>query len=417
MKLTVIGAGSSYTPELLEYLGREPKLGLRELCLYDIDTGRLDAVAGFCLRYAGHLGLPFAITATGNQGQALRGADFVITQIRVGGNAARALDEDIPLSMGLIGQETTGAGGFAKALRTIPQMLDLAEAMREFCPEAWMINYTNPTGILAEAVHRHADIKMAGLCSGGMIAPGIVAEAAGCPREAVTFDLVGLNHLSFSYNLHIDGQPISPEVWEAICAAREPEDSAIMRHIAAIPSGYLQYYYHASRRVRELREAPVTRARQVMALEKDIFADFADPDCHAKPASLEKRGGGGYAEVAIGAIKAISRNCPIHLSANLPNRGTVDFLPDDASVETLCRVDAKGFHPLPITPPPRAVTGLIAAVKAYETMTVQAAVTGDRTAARMALTAHPLCGDWDVAGELLDKLLDAHRAYLPRFFA
>jgi len=417
MKITIIGAGSPYTPELIGKLAEEQQdMSVSEICLMDIDERRLEIMHGYCNRFGKQLGLKAAITKTGDRRRALDGADFINTQIRVGGNRARVNDEKIPLARKLIGQETTGAGGFAKGLRTIPVMLDIAHDVEEICPDAWIVNYTNPSGLVAEAVTRYSKAKIAGLCSGGFTGRGAVVKALGVKPEQVRYDLFGLNHLSFAYNITVDGRPLTEEQFEKTAEAAGDPGKEIIRLWRAIPISYLNYYCHTAAKVKELSEAPMTRGEQVLALEDELYAAFADPACNTRPAVLDKRGGGGYAELAILSIKAISKNRETWMPANVPNRGTVRFLPDDAVIETMCMVNASGYHPLLIGPPPKAVWGLVSAVKNYEQLAVEAAVSGSRETALLALMAHPLVRDYDIAAALLPELLEANRNYLPRFF-
>ncbi|MCL1909768.1 MAG: 6-phospho-beta-glucosidase, partial [Kiritimatiellaeota bacterium] len=315
MKIAIIGAGSPYTPELIGKLAEvQNEMPVREICLMDIDERKLDIMRGFSQRFAKHLGLRVEIIATTDRARALDGADFVNTQIRVGGNRARVNDEKIPLARGLVGQETTGAGGFAKGLRTIPVMLDIARDMQRLCPDAWMINYTNPTGLVAEAVTRFTKTKMAGLCSGGFHGRNLTAARLGVEPGRVRCDLFGLNHLSFSYNITVDGKTLTEAEFEKV-AGGDP----VIKLLRAIPIGYLDYYFHTAAIVAKLQAAPQTRGEQVLAMEDELYAAFADSACDTRPAVLDKRGGGGYADVAISAMKAIHLNTETWLPANVPN--------------------------------------------------------------------------------------------------
>ena len=416
MKITIIGAGSVYTPELIGKLSfEERELPLDEICLMDIDERKLDIMHGFCTRYGARLGLRARITKTADRKAALDKADFINTQIRVGGNSARVKDEKIPLSHGLIGQETTGAGGFAKGLRTIPAMLDIARDVEKICPDAWIINYTNPTGLVAEAVIKYSEARIAGLCAGGFNAQWVTAEALGVPAESVRYDLVGLNHLSFAYNITVDGRPVNDREFAKIAEAAG--DKRLYTMLGAIPIGYLRYYLHTADMLKSMLASGKTRGEQVLEMEAGLYEDFADPNRDTRPESLDKRGGGGYSDCAVSAIKAIYLNRDTWSVANIANAGAVKFLPDDAVVETPCIVNANGFRPIVSSPPPKAVWGLISAVKNYEQLAVEAAVTGSRELALMALVAHPLVRDYDVASALLPDLLEGNREYLPRFFS
>lgn len=417
VKICVIGAGSPYTPELVERLSKmQEELPVNEIMLMDINENRLDIMHAFCIRYAKHLGFDVEITKTIDKKKAIYGSTFINTQIRVGGNDARVTDERIPLSMGLIGQETTGAGGFAKGLRTIPAMLDIARDVEELVPDAWIINYTNPTGLIAEAVNKYTKAKIAGLCAGGMFAQHWVSGALGVKPESVRYDFAGLNHMNFSYNITVNGRPLTDEEFAKAAAQVGSVDTDLIVKLGALPSPYLQYYYHTAKKVSTIKAAGKTRGEEVMEIEKQIYEDFANPNSYTKPESLAKRGGGGYSEIATTVMNAIYNNRDTWVVVNVPNRGTLSFLPDNAVIETACMVNASGITPLILTQPPKAVWGLIAAVKNYEQLTVEAAVTGCRDTALLALTVHPLVNDYDKAKELLPRLLEVNRKYLPQFY-
>lgn len=418
MKICVIGAGSPYTPELLDRLSllRE-ELPVKEIMLMDIDETRLDIMYEFCKRYQKHLNFDVKITKTTDRREAISGCTFVNTQFRVGKNEARVRDEKIPLSMDLIGQETTGAGGFTKGLRTIPVMLDIAKDVEELAPDAWIINYTNPTGLVAEAVNRYAKAKIVGLCAGGMFAQGWTQQALGVDPEEVRYDFIGLNHMNFSYHISVHGREITEEEFSQVARQMDSVDHDLILKLGAIPSPYLQYYFHTGKKVEQFQKAPQTRGEEVLDLEREIYQEFADPTVCTKPQSLKKRGGGGYSELATLVMSAIYNNRDTWAVVNVPNCGAVRFLPDDAVIETPCMINASGITPLVVKQPPKAVWGLIAAVKNYEQLAVEAAVTGDYDKALLALVAHPLVRDYDKAKVLLPKLLEANREFLPQFYS
>jgi 6-phospho-beta-glucosidase len=416
-KIVIIGAGSSYTPELVEKLSRtQDAVPVDELRLMDIDEKRMDIVAGFCRRYAARLGFNLHITTTTSRAQALDGVDFVDVQLRVGGNAARINDEKIPLKYGLIGQETTGPGGMMKGFRTIPVMLDIARDVEIYSPNAWIINYTNPTGLVSEAINTNTRAKILSLCSGGLFPGEQAARKLQVPVSTVRYDYIGLNHMNFAYNFTIEGRKITDEEYDAILEDTGILSTKLLRRLRLYPSPYLQYYFETSSRIKHLREAKQTRGEEVLALEKKIFAAYADPSINEKPQALAERGGGGYSDVAISVISAIWNNCDAWIIANVPNQGTIQFLPDDAVIETPCIINAAGARPLIIPDLPQAVWGLISAVKNYEQLAVKAAVEGSRELAELALLAHPLVGDYGIIVPLLDDLLEANRQYLPQFF-
>ena len=417
MKISIIGAGSSYTPELFEKLAEiRERFPVKNITLMDIDGSRLEAVHSFCGRYALHLGLDIKLESTTDLNKAVYGADFIITQIRVGGNQSRVKDEKISLAAGFIGQETTGPGGFMKALRTIPAMLNIARSVEKNAPDAWIVNYTNPTGIVSQALHDNTRVKCAALCAGGVRTAWKAADALGVDSKDVQFDIFGLNHLNFSYNIKIRGRPVTEAEFLKIAEQSGEVNAEIAVKLGAIPSGYLQYYYHRLKKTEALRNAPKTRGEVVLELEKEIYSDFRNPAVSDKPKSLEKRGGGGYSAVAIGAMDAIYNNRDTWAVVNVPNRGVFSFLPDNAVMETAVMINANGIRPLVSAPPPNAVWGLVSMVKNYEMLTASAAVSGDRDTAILALTHHPLVMDYDAAKSLFEKLLEAHRDLLPQFF-
>jgi 6-phospho-beta-glucosidase len=413
MKIAIVGAGSVYTPELFEKMAEiKEQLPIKKITFMDIDERRLEAVSSFCKRYAHHLGLDVEMESTTDLDRAVYGADFVNAQIRVGGNAYRIFDEKIPLSMGLIGQETTGAGGFMKAMRTIPAMINIARKIEKNAPDAWLINYTNPTGIIAQALHDHTDVKCAALCSGGIRPAWRAASVLGVDDKDVRCDVFGLNHLNYAYNFTVRGRALTDDEFARVAADVSEVSTELSVKIGAVLSGYLQYFYHRNKMVTEMQAAPKTRGEIVLELEKEIFNDFLNPAFHDKPPSLQQRGGGGYAEVAMGIMDAIYNNRDTWHVVNVPNRNVFACLPENAVVETAVLVNAGGIRPLAAGPPPKAVWGFVSMVKNYEMLTAEAAVTGDYDTALLALTHHPLVHDYDVARVLLDRMWEANKAYL-----
>lgn len=417
MKICVIGAGSPYTPELIDKLSAmREALPVGEIALMDVDQTRLEIMYGFCKRYAKHLGFDVEITRTMDRKEAIKGCTFVNSQFRVGLNEARVRDERIPLAMNLVGQETTGAGGFMKAMRTIPAILELARDVEELAPDAWIINYTNPTGLVAQAVNSYTKAKMVGLCAGGMFAQHWAADALGVAPESVRYDFIGLNHMNFSYNLSVNGRKLTTEEFEKTAEQVGSVSKDLILKLGALPSPYLQYYFHTGHKVAAMNQAPQTRGEEVIEIEKELFAEFADEQNFEKPKSLQKRGGGGYSEIATMVMNALYNNVDTWVVANIPNRGAVKFLPEDAVIETACVVNAAGLTPCVVSDPPKGVWGLVSAVKNYEQLAVEAAVKGDLDLAYLALTAHPLVRDYDVVEKLLPQLMEANRDLLPQFY-
>lgn len=433
LKIAVIGGGSTYTPELVEgFLGGA--VPVRELALLDIDPAKLAVVGGLAQRMAQAAGGEVAVTLTDDRAQALDGADVVITQFRVGGLAARILDERIPLRHGLVGQETTGPGGFAKALRTIPVILDLNYEMAERCPDAWLINFTNPSGLLTEALRLHGRGNFVGLCNYPLTLKMKAADVLGVEEERLELDYFGLNHLSWT-RVRVDGQDRTEELIERMIAMPEFRensgyafDPVRLRELQLIPSGYLRYYYDTAKMVGELQAAPQTRGERVRDVEAELLRAYADPDLREKPAGLQERGGAWYSTAAVRVVRDLwSTEGGTHV-LNVPNDSALCTLPPHVIVEAPARVAQGAISSLPVVScadsqpmvrdflVPLEVERLIARVKAYELHAVSAAVYGSRELAVAALEAHPLLdGRHDVIPTLLDELCAAHRDYLPQF--
>ena len=414
MKLVIIGAGSSYTPELIhgliEHYGALP---FSNVCLMDIDKRRLEILTGLSQRMLSQAALPIAVTSTTERRRALEEAVFVNSLIRVGGMDARISDERIPLKYGVIGQETTGPGGMMKALRTIPVVLGLAKDMVEVCPNAWLINYTNPSGILAEALGKHSRVRFVGLCSGPKGWIGAICRLMNVDPGQANVDWIGLNHLGFATRVWVDGRDATGQAIEAVAShwGIAPE---WLQTLGLIPASYLRYYYHHTAVVQQAQEpGHRTRGEQVRDIEAELLRQYADPGLAEKPELLAKRGGGGYSDVAFAAMRAIHHNTGERQILQVPNQGAVDGIADDAAVEIPCVVDRLGPHPIRMGAIPLPIRGLIQAVKAYESLTVQAAVEGSKRVAMQALMAHPLVPSWEVARPMLDELLTANRPWLP----
>ncbi len=424
LKICVIGGGSTYTPELMEgFIEKQAELGLATVTLMDIDQDRLRVVGGFCERMIRAAGSPIRLVLSTDRTQALEGADYVISQIRVGGNAQRVIDEKTPMPYGIVGQETTGPGGFAKALRTIPVMLSVAADMEKLCTQAWLINFTNPSGLITEALVRHSKVRVIGLCNLPINMIHQVAGYLGVPPGRISLDYVGLNHLSWMKGAYLDGQEVTEVVLakaieEANQAAEghSPFSPELIRMLGMLPCYYLRYYYHHDEVVEEQKKADKTRGEQVQEIEERLLAMYADPQLATKPEELEKRGGALYSTAAVSLIAAIVGNKnEVHI-VNCRNRGAIADLPEASVVEVPCLVGAAGPIPLTAGHVPVLARGLVHSVKAYEELTIEAAVTGDRRIALQALVTHPLVPSFGVAKALLSSTLQANREYLPQFF-
>jgi 6-phospho-beta-glucosidase len=429
MKIAVIGGGSTYTPELVNgFLDRVKSLPLTELWLMDIDVERLNIVGGFAQRMVAAKGDPFKVVLTTDQRQAVKGATYVTTQIRVGHMPARVADEYLGLRHGLIGQETTGIGGMAKALRTIPVLLKLAKDMEELAPGAMLVNFTNPSGLVTEALQRYAPaVPSVGVCNApiGMKMQIIkeLEKSTGkhIPLEHAELNTLGLNHLSWHRGFTVDGEDVWPQVLigyiDQLKAETEPEwDPRTIESLGMIPNYYLQYFYHTNHKLDAQMKWPPSRGEEVIEIEKNLLKEYADPNLNQPPADLMLRGGAYYSTVATQLLNAHYNDMGETHVVNVRHHGAVPGWPTDWVLEMPARVDRAGIHPLPAEPLPAACFGLLAHVKAYELLTVEAAVHGDRQAAYQALLAHPLGPKADQVQATLDDLLETHKAHLPQFF-
>jgi 6-phospho-beta-glucosidase len=429
MKVAVIGGGSTYTPELVKgFLDRTDIFPMTELWLMDIAPERLEIVGGFAQRMVAQRGSPFKVVLTTNQRDAVRDAQYVVTQLRVGMMPARRADEYLGMRHGLIGQETTGVGGMAKALRTVPVILNIANDMRKLSPNGLLVNFTNPAGLVTEALFRYApDVQAVGVCNvpitTSMRLLNGLEEQLGTTisPERVSLNTLGLNHLSWHRGFALDGEEMWPQIMQKTIEAQRAEehpdwDVRTLESLQMMPNYYLQYFYYTDQKLASQKNWPPSRADEVMEVEAKLLEDYNNPDLHEPPADLMKRGGAYYSTLATQLLAAHANDSGETHVVNVRQGGAVPGWPDDWVLEMPCRVDAQGVHPLPAEPLPPACFGLIAAVKAYELLTVEAAVHGDREAAYQALLVHPLGPSADKVQVVLDDLLETHRAHLPRFW-
>jgi 6-phospho-beta-glucosidase len=419
IKVAVIGGGSTYTPELVEGLAtRHGRLPIDELVLHDIDPERREIVGGLAQRMLRRLAWPGRLTLTGDADAAMDGASFVLIQLRIGGQAARLTDETLPLRFGTIGQETTGAGGLAKALRTVPVVLDLADlARRRALPGAWIIDFTNPVGIVTQALV-DAGHRAIGLCNVAITLQRHLASELGVDPDALALEHVGLNHLSWITAARTDGTDRLPEILDGGAATIADDlklPASLLRRLGAVPSYYLRYYYAFDDVLAEQR-AGHHRAEEVMELERRLLDMYADPELDTKPALLNDRGGAFYSEAAAQLLASLHDGRGDVQVVDVRNGGAVPELAEDDVVEVPSRIDREGAHPLPQEPMNPEMLELVRAVKAFERVAITAALSGEPTDVQRALEAHPLVGPriGDVR-PLLDALLDANRQYLPRF--
>jgi len=418
-KICIIGGGSTYTPEFVDgFIQRREQLDVGEIALHDISAERLELVGGLVKRMMAHAGLNTAITTYLDRPRAVEGADFIISQIRVGGVDARIRDEKIPLKYNVIGQETTGPGGFMKAMRTIPVTLDIARDVERYSPNAWYLNFTNPSGIITETLLKHTPLKVVGLCNNPINAIMAVAAFAGVPDEEVFLDWIGLNHLAWIRRVYVKGQMLDVEDLVKLATDNPffPFEPDLIRLLGMAPIPYLTYYYYHDQMVESEKKAGKTRGEVVKEVEGDLLKMYADPKLVVKPPELMKRGGAYYSEMAVRLITSLltdRRDVQIVITRN---DGCILDLPEAVSVEVPCVVGRHGVSPLHIGHLPQVIRPLVQTVKAYEEYAVEAGVTGSRETALKALLTHPLVPSYTVAKALLEELLEANKKHLPQFF-
>ena len=429
MKIAVMGGGSTYTPELIVgFLERVEQLPVSELWLMDPDAERLRIVGGFSQRIVEAKGCPFQVRLTRDGAQAVEGASYVLVQLRVGGMEARRQDEYLGHRHGLIGQETTGVGGMANALRTIPIVLHIANLVNRLAPGALLINFSNPSGLVTEALSRYAKtVNAVGLCNAPL---GMLNSALETYRQVTCepvdpslarLDTLGLNHLTWHRGITLEGRDIWPLVLPAYLAELSTEsgpswEKELIQALGAVPNYYLHYYYHTSKKLAEQKAWPPSRAEEVMVIEAELLEEYADTACVEPPKGLLQRGGAYYSTAAAQLIEAHHNDLgQVHV-VNVPHAGAVPGWPDDWVLEMPCRVFHSGIQPLPAEPLAPVCAGLLAQVKAYELLTVEAAVHGDRQAAYQALLAHPLGPEADQVAAVLDDMLEVNRPHLPAFW-
>jgi 6-phospho-beta-glucosidase len=416
MKLAVVGGGSTYTPELVDGIARLPgDLAVEELVLIDPDEARLSLVGPFSARILRAQGHPARLRWTTGLDEGLDGAGAVLLQLRVGGQAARQRDETWPLEYGRLGQETTGAGGLAKALRTVPVVLEIAERARQrAAPGAWIIDFTNPVGIVTRAL-LDAGHRAIGLCNVAIGFQRMFAGLLEVAPEQVSLDHVGLNHLTWERAALVDGADWLPELIARHgrqIAAEIELPPAVLTELGVVPSYYLRYFYAHDEVVAEQGGRP-TRAEQVAGLERELLEMYADPALDHKPALLGQRGGAYYSEAAVALLASLAGDRRDVQVVNLRNRGTFPFLPAEAVIEVPAAIGAGGPVPQPLAPLSPLLRGLVAHVSAYEELALEAALGGGRRRVMAALLAHPLVGQYDLAGQLADRLIAENARYLP----
>lgn len=432
LKIAVIGGGSSYTPELIEgFIKRKEALPVDEIYLVDVEDGayKLETVGKLAQRMIEKAGLQTKVKMTFDRREAIKDADFVMTQLRVGGLSARARDERIPLKYDCIGQETTGAGGFAKAMRTIPVMLDICKDIEELAPDAWMMNFTNPAGLVSEAINKYTKVKTIGLCNVPVGMRNNIAQILEVESECITIDFAGLNHLVWGRNVYQDGENITDKVIDALCDGASmtmkniPDlmwEPTFLRALNMVPCPYHRYFYMSDQMLADEKEHAAkhnegTRAEQVMQIEDELFKIYEDVHLNVKPAQLEKRGGAYYSDAALNLVSAIYNDKKEIHPVNVLNKGAISNLPDDVVVEINAVIDRQGAHPIGIGKLPEEINGLIQVVKSYELLAVEAGVHGDYYAGIKALAMNPLVDSIEKAKKILDDILKENQDFLPQF--
>lgn len=433
LKIVTIGGGSSYTPELVEGLiKRSATLPVREFWLVDIEAGRekLEIVGGLARRMVAKAGADIDIHLSLDRAEALKDADFVTTQIRVGQLKARELDETIPLSHGVIGQETNGAGGMFKAFRTIPVIMDIARDMQKYCKNAWMINFSNPAGMVTEALLRHGPSeRVIGLCNVPIHIERNIAAFLGVETSRVKAFFAGLNHMVFGTQVMLDGLDITSELIEKIINSETGLSSVknvtavafekeFLRALGVIPCPYHNYYFKRDfmleEELKQFKEGNI-RAQVVSRLEAELFEIYKDEHLDIKPPQLEKRGGAFYSEAACSLINSLYNNTMDIQPVNTRNNGAIHGIDDDSAVEVSSVITGSGPKPLNVGKLPIAVNGLIQQIKTFEHLTVEAALEGSYEKAILALTLNPLTPSEKTAKILVDEMLKAHKEFLPQF--
>jgi 6-phospho-beta-glucosidase len=418
LKAAIIGAASTYTPELIEgFIDRQDRLNFKSFYLMDINKEKLDIVGGLAQRMLVSKGFDSKIVLTQNLSEAISGADYIFAQIRVGGLEARIRDEKIPLKYGLLGQETTGAGGFMKAIRTLPVMLDMAKHIEKLAPDAWLVNFSNPSGIIAEALLNHTNIKMIGLCNCFVNMHADIVKTVG--TDVFDYDYVGLNHLSWITSVTMNGEDILSSLGKPAGTRMQnipavDYDDELVAAISAIPSYYLSYFYLQEEQYKKCLDAEKTRGEICAELEESLVKQYSDPGLQDKPKELEKRGGALYSTAAVSVVDAIENDKNEYHVIDVKNNGVLPFMEDNDVVELKCLVNKNGAFPQAISKPVSPyIKGLMQTVKAYEKLTVNAVINNSRADALAALMVHPLIGDYHKAKGVLDEMFEANADYIP----
>lgn len=434
IKIVTIGGGSSYTPELVEgFIKRYDILPVKELCLVDIPEGKekLETVGALAMRMVEKAGVPMKITLSYNRQEALKGADFVTTQMRIGRLPARIKDERIPISHGMIGQETNGAGGMFKAFRTIPVILDIVRDIEKICPDAWLINFTNPAGMVTEAILRYTNFKKTiGLCNVPVNMVSGFAKMLGVEEDEVTMEIQGVNHFIFATDVFVNGESRFDELLQKYAYLKEedtiqmknfvslPYSPSFIKGLNAIPCPYHNYYFYTKEQLKEEQiqyQKGTVRGEVVSQTEEELFELYSHEELAEKPQQLAMRGGAKYSDAACNLIASIYNNTGDIQYVDVRNNGAIADLPAESAVEVACRITSDGPKPIATGELKLPISGYVHMMKTFERLVCEAAVTGNRDLAVTALNMNPLCQSDSDANQVIDELIEAHKEFLPQF--
>ena len=434
IKIVTIGGGSSYTPELVEgFIKRYDILPVKELCLVDIPEGKekLETVGALAMRMVEKAGVPMKITLSYNRQEALKNADFVTTQMRIGRLPARIKDERIPISHGMIGQETNGAGGMFKAFRTIPVILDIVRDIEKICPDAWLINFTNPAGMVTEAILRYTNFKKTiGLCNVPVNMVSGFAKMLGVEEDEVTMEIQGVNHFIFATDVFVNGESRFDELLHKYAYLKEedtiqmknfvslPYSPSFIKGLNAIPCPYHNYYFYTKEQLKEEQiqyQKGTVRGEVVSQTEEELFELYSHKELAEKPQQLAMRGGAKYSDAACNLIASIYNNTGDIQYVDVRNNGAIADLPADSAVEVACRITSDGPKPIATGELKLPISGYVHMMKTFERLVCEAAVTGNRDLAVTALNMNPLCQSDSDANQVVDELIEAHKEFLPQF--
>ena len=425
LKIAIIGSGSTYTPELIKgFISRKDSLNVDSFYMMDINNEKNEIVSMLAIRMLKKYQMNTKVVLTNDLEEAIENADYVLGQIRVGGLDARIQDEKIPLKYDLLGQETTGAGGFMKALRTLPVLEQIADVIERKSPNAWLINFSNPSGIIAEMLLNHTNVKTLGLCNNPINMIKTVCEVLDKDTNKLEYEYVGLNHLSWITKLIVEDKELDMTKFLMNSKSADMKnipsmsyDETLIKATRGLPCAYLNYYYFRDETIRKCQQSKLVRGEECKKIEEELLELYQDKSIDDKPEILEKRGGALYSKAAVALVDCIENDKnEVHI-VNVKNNEALHFMSEDDVVEVKCLVNKNGAIPIKIEKfNNQHIIGLMQAVKAYEKLTVKASRNGDYSSALEALIVHPLIGDYFRAKGVLEEMLEANKEYLPQFY-